>query len=83
MMALDVSSFMPPKKFTRRVDNLLKKTKRTPLAPGHKEVLIPGERGFRAEEQRLRKGIFVSDETWQCISKVAEDLHLNVKEIVK
>lgn len=83
MMATDVGSFMPLNKFTRRVDNLLKKTKRTPPALGHKEVLIPGERGFRTEEQRLKKGIFVSDETWQRISMLAEDLRLNVKEIVK
>ena len=83
MMAINVSSFTPLDKFTRRIDDLLKKIKRTPPAPGHSEVLIPGERGFRTEEHRLKEGIFVSDQTWKLISKAAEDLGLDLKRIVE
>lgn len=83
MVAINIGSFMPLEAFKERVDKLFKKIKETPPMPKCKEVLIPGEIEFNTEEKRLKEGIFVTEKTWQDISKLAGEMGLNLKEIVK
>ena len=83
MVAINIGSFTPLEAFKERVDNLFKKIKETPPMPGYKEVLIPGEMEFNMEEKRLKEGIFVAEKTWQDISKLTEELGLDLEEIVK
>lgn len=83
MMAIDISSFMPIEEFKEKVDDLLRAVKGTPTAPGFDEVLIPGEPEFKTKEKRLRKGIYVSDETWRKLGKVAQELGLDFEKILK
>ena len=78
MMVINISRFMSLKEFKEGVDALFKAIKDTPTAPGYAEVFIPGEPEFKTEEKRRREGIFVSDETWQGIVKVAEELRLSL-----
>jgi len=83
MAALNIGSFMPLEAFKKRVDDLFRSMKDTPTVSGCEEVLIPGEPEFRTEEERLIEGIFVDDETWQGVTKVAEELGLDLEKIIK
>ncbi len=83
MMVINISSFTPLQEFKERVDALFEAIKDTPTAMGFKEVLVPGEPEFRTEEKRLKEGVFVEEKTWQNLTKIAEELELNLKEIME
>jgi len=82
MIAINISSFTPLQDFKERIDALFEVIKDTPTAMGFEEVMVPGEPEFRTEEKHLKEGIFVEEKTWQDITKIAEELELNLKEIV-
>lgn len=83
MIVIDVAAFSPLKEFKARVDSLFRTIKETPKAPGFSEILIPGEPEAKTEEERLKKGIFIADKTWQEIMKISEKLKVNSKEIIE
>lgn len=45
-------------------DAFIRQVKATGRADGGAEILLPGERGFREQEARLRHGIPIDDDTW-------------------
>ena len=57
VMAIDLAQFGDAEYFKREVDRLVKDLKALPLAENTEEILIPGERGARTLERRLREGI--------------------------
>ena len=63
-----VEAFRPLKQFKKEVGEFAEFVKDTPPAKGFTEVLYPGEIEWRTEQQRLRDGIYVEDETWSQIS---------------
>lgn len=63
-LALDPHCFQPREEFLQTMDRLFREVKATPPAPGAEEVLLPGERGQRLKEQRLRDGLWVPEEVW-------------------
>ncbi|MFQ5710598.1 MAG: Ldh family oxidoreductase [Candidatus Geothermarchaeales archaeon] len=73
-MAIDVGAFRPLEEFKRTTSELVKIIKDSPKAPGFEEILVAGEPEFRAEEQRLKEGIFVEDATWSALVEIAEEL---------
>ena len=75
-VALDIARWRPLNEFTADVDALLAAIKAAPAAPGVEEVLLPGELEARAEEQRLRKGIPLDEETWEELHIVAQKVGL-------
>jgi LDH2 family malate/lactate/ureidoglycolate dehydrogenase len=66
-LVLDPGCFQPRTEFLDTMDRLFREVKATPPAPGFDEVLLPGERGWRLKEQRLREGIPVPEEVWEAI----------------
>jgi uncharacterized oxidoreductase len=74
MICLDVERFLPPEEFNRQVAALFDWVRSAPLAPGAKEILVPGEPETRLEAERRRDGIPVEDETWAQIQAVAREL---------
>jgi LDH2 family malate/lactate/ureidoglycolate dehydrogenase len=46
--------------------------KATPPADGFDEVLYPGEKEYKTEQQRRHEGIPIEDETWDRITALAE-----------
>jgi len=56
VIALDVARFVDPAQFRREAGRLARAIKALPPQPGM-EILLPGERGARAAQQRLREGI--------------------------
>jgi uncharacterized oxidoreductase len=63
-LVLDPHCFQPREEFLQTMDRLFRAVKETPPAPGFEEVLLPGERGWRLKEQRLREGLWVPEEVW-------------------
>jgi LDH2 family malate/lactate/ureidoglycolate dehydrogenase len=57
VMAIDLSQFGDPENFRREVDRLVKALKALPRAADADEILMPGERGARTFEHRMREGI--------------------------
>ena len=62
---VDIEKFVPLDEFLENVGVLERHLKASPPAPGFQEILMPGEPELRAEERRMREGIFVDEETWR------------------
>jgi LDH2 family malate/lactate/ureidoglycolate dehydrogenase len=56
-LALNPEMFMPIDEFTARVDRMIDDVKKSELAEGVSEVLLPGEPEMRNRERNLREGI--------------------------
>ncbi len=72
MLAIDPSAFMPLADFKGQVEAFVRYLKETPPAEGFDEVLYPGEKEHRVEQQRRRDGIPIEENTWTKLSQVAE-----------
>ena len=60
-----VDAFRPLHQFKQDMLGFTEYIKSTPPAKGFTEVMFPGERGSRAEQQRLKEGIYVEEATWE------------------
>ena len=77
-LAIEVSRFMPLEEFERRMKSLVSMVKSSSTAKGYDEVLVAGEPEWRAEEQRRRDGIPLSDGVWQNLVAAAQKLSVAV-----
>lgn len=73
-VAINVESFIPIDAFKQRVDSLIRLIKGSELAPGFEEILMPGEREFRMEQQRRVKGIPLSVSVLAKLRSLADEL---------
>ncbi len=74
VMAINVEAFIPKETFKQRVDVMVRTIKQSQLASGFREILIPGEREFRTETERRKRGIPLSVD-------VLNDIELLAKEV--
>ncbi len=65
--------FQPLGDFTTRVDDLERRIRAVPPAPGFKEVLVPGDLESRSREAR-RDGIPVPDDVWKVLTDLATEV---------
>ena len=72
----NVEAFRPLAEFKREVSEFAQFIKDTPPAKGFEEVMYPGEIEWRNEIQRRREGIYVEDDTWNQISALIKEHHL-------
>jgi LDH2 family malate/lactate/ureidoglycolate dehydrogenase len=77
---INVDMFTPIDEFKKGMDDIITKIKSSKLAPGFKEILMPGEPDWREEEKRLKEGIFVDDEIWESIVETAKKLGVSTSE---
>jgi L-2-hydroxycarboxylate dehydrogenase (NAD+) len=82
MTALNIGAVVPLKEFKNEVDRLIVEIKSSPIRPGFKEVLLPGEKEFKMFEER-KKGIPVDDKSWQEILSTCSKLGIDVNKIMK
>jgi LDH2 family malate/lactate/ureidoglycolate dehydrogenase len=54
--------------------SLKQSIKAEPRAEGFDEILMPGERGTREYEKRMREGIPIAVKTWQEVNELAARL---------
>lgn len=59
-VAIDIAHFVAPAEFRKRIDALAATLKATPLVPGVQEILLPGERAWRASQANAVEGIPVT-----------------------
>ncbi|MBI3912494.1 MAG: Ldh family oxidoreductase [Armatimonadetes bacterium] len=71
---VDIGKFVPLEEFRRHVEVLINHVRASPLAPGGREILMPGEVEFREEERRRREGIPIDPETWRQLVECAREL---------
>ena len=74
MIVIDIQKLAPHDAFTREVQGLIKYVKSAPLAPGFKEILLPGEPEQREEKKRRAQGIVIDDETWRQVQEAARSV---------
>ncbi len=56
-IAIDIARFIEPQAFKERIDGMVSMLKATPLMPDVREILLPGERAWRTQQQQLKDGI--------------------------
>lgn len=72
--AIDVAVFLPVEDFKRGVDHLIDLVKLSPLAPGHDEILVPGEREHRMELDAKENGLMLEAEARQQLQELARSV---------
>jgi len=72
VIALDLARFVDLAEFRRQAGRLARAIKALPPQPGM-EILLPGERGARAAEQRRRDGIPVPDAVLEELRHLMEE----------
>ena len=77
-LAINVSAFGDPAVFATNIVKLAASLKGLPSASGVDEILLPGERGFRQAETRMREGIPLATGTVGRLVKLAEQLGVSV-----
>ena len=63
-LALNIESFGPRAAFEARMEKMIAEVKAVPLAPGHDEILYPGELEARTEARHARDGLDLPEKSW-------------------
>lgn len=77
-VVIDISAFAPVESFRDAIGIMMAYMKSAPPAPGHEEVLMPGELDFRIMRERQEKGIPIEKVTWQQIEETAKALQVPI-----
>jgi len=77
MMVMKADLFRPLADFTREADEMERRVRAVPPAPGFDEVLAPGDLEERTRIARRRDGIPIADDVWQSLIDAAD--RVNVK----
>ncbi len=80
VFVLNINRLRGDERFYDDVEHLIEYVKSSELAPGSKEILIPGEPEASEKERRQRNGIAVDDETWRQITEVGNKYGVNVPQ---
>jgi len=82
VQALNIEAFCPLEEYRKRVDKLIRDVKSAPIAPGVKEIMLPGEPETRTREERLKSGIPVPEITWKATLDIAKKYGVDVEGIL-
>ena len=70
--------FQPLERFASRADEMERRLRAVPPAPGFKEVLVPGDTEARTRAVRQRDGIPLTDEVWEPLAELAASLDVEI-----
>jgi LDH2 family malate/lactate/ureidoglycolate dehydrogenase len=76
-MAIDISKFIEPDAFKRRVDEMAMMLKKTPLLADMQEILLPGERAWRVQKEQQITGVRISGAVWNDLLELADRLDVS------
>jgi LDH2 family malate/lactate/ureidoglycolate dehydrogenase len=82
VMAFDIAQFTDLQEFKEKVSRAIDQAKSSPLAPGFKEITMPGERGFREEERRRREGTPIPDKVWHDVLALCQARGVNLETVL-
>jgi len=71
MFVIDIDTFRPLLDFKTDADTLAAVVKALPRQAGFEEILLPGERGSRAETARRKTGIPIPAKLWEELGAIA------------
>jgi len=74
LQAIAVDEFQSREIFFDKIDQLIALVKSARPAPGHDEILLPGERARRTEAKQLKEGVRIDDATWAQLEQLAANL---------
>ena len=77
MIVFKPDMFLPYEEYGNLMDDMIKRIKSVPPAPGFKEVLIPGDIEIKIKKERLEKGIPIEDSAWEATVKLAKSLGID------
>jgi len=69
--AIDIGTFIDVEHYKEHIDNLIDGLKNLPPAEGCDEVLVPGERGWKTYDERVRNGITLSQKVTPILKDIA------------
>jgi LDH2 family malate/lactate/ureidoglycolate dehydrogenase len=75
-LALDIAHFMPLDIFRERMAAYVADLKDKPLAPGHEEILLPGERAARSIEDCRLHGVPIEDDILRELSELSQQFSI-------
>jgi LDH2 family malate/lactate/ureidoglycolate dehydrogenase len=78
MMAIKADLFQPFADFAARADEMERRVRAVPPAPGFDDVLAPGDLEARTRERRGRDGIPIADDIWQSLSEAAASVGVEI-----
>jgi LDH2 family malate/lactate/ureidoglycolate dehydrogenase len=78
MIVLRADLFQPWQEYAQRADEMERRVRAIPPAPGFREVLVPGDPEVRTRAIREREGIPVADDIWQQLTDLAKSLGVTV-----
>jgi len=71
-IAIEIERFMPLDVFRAQMAAYIADLKDKPLAPGYKEILLPGERAARSVEDCTRNGVPVEDDVVEHLADLSQ-----------
>ena len=77
MIVFKSDMFGLDKDYRTYMDDMIKRIKKVPPAPGFDEVLIPGDIERKTRGKRLKDGIPISDEVWKATVELAVSLGID------
>ncbi len=80
--AIDIKAFMDPEEFKAKMDEAIQAMHSAELAKGSERVYVPGELEWIAREKRLREGVPVAPAVWKDLTKVSEDVDVDLPPTV-
>jgi ureidoglycolate dehydrogenase (NAD+) len=81
IVVMDPAAFRPDGGFLPDADTLADTIKQLPLRDGFDEILLPGERGSRAEQARRAAGIPIPAGTWKGLQEIAATYGLELPKV--
>ena len=80
MVVFRADLFDPVGNYKDKADELVRRVRAVPPAPGFKEVLVPGDMEHRTRCKRKREGIPIPDDIWETIHEMVSSLGLDEVE---
>ena len=78
MLAIKADLFQPFGEYAERADEMERRVRAVPPAPGFDEVLAPGDLEARTREQRRREGIPIAEDIWQSFTEAAASVGVEI-----
>ena len=78
IVAFKADLFEPMAEFARRADEMERRVRAVPPAPGFREVLVPGDLETRARAAQRREGITISDDIWKELTDLAASMGVSI-----
>ncbi|MBU3666533.1 MAG: Ldh family oxidoreductase [Chthoniobacterales bacterium] len=77
-IAINISKFMPLKRFKERMDRMIREIKSAPKAKGSKRIYLPGEIEWDNRERALRQGMILPEHVIERLAGLAADFGLEL-----